>query len=453
MASRPSINLLLELSYFFASSRHTHGDIFYMKIFDDLQKRGFIYQTTDDALKELLDTHGKVFYVGFDPTGDSLHVGHLLPVMLIRNLQRAGHIPIILVGGATALIGDPSGKQEARPILSKETAAANADKIRSQLASFIDTSEGKAIFANNYDWFKDLSLIDFLRDIGYRFSVNRMLTAESVKQRLESGISYLEFSYMLLQAYDFMILNKKFDCVLQAGGQDQWGIIVAGIDLVRRMNSREVYGMTSPLLLNSTGEKFGKTAGAAVWLDSGRTPIFDYYQFWRNTQDSDVGRLLRLFTDLPLEEIERLSLLEAPKINRAKEILAFEATSLAHGQAEAERIYKAVSSQFGQADPEGLIQTSSAISRIGSASASEELPVYSLGGTLSGGGKIWVVKLLSESGLCSSNGEARRLIKGGGAYFDGTRISDENLQLGAEDFKDGSAILKAGKKNIKKVLI
>lgn len=426
-----------------------------MACFSEIERRGFLYQITDDKVKDILDNSKAVFYVGFDPTADSLHVGHLLPVMLIRNLQAFGHTPIILVGGATALIGDPSGKQEARPILSKEDVAKNAEKIKKQLGNFIDTSENRAIFANNYEWFKDLLFIDFLRDIGYRFSVNRMLAAESVKQRIESGgISYLEFSYMLLQAYDFLYLNSKYSCVLQAGGQDQWGNIVAGIDLVRRINSTEVFGITSPLLLNSSGEKFGKTAGGAVWLDPERTSIFDYYQFWRNTPDQDVGRLLKLFTSLPIEEIERLSALEAPAINRAKEILAYEATALAHGHEEAEKIYRSVVSQFGQADPEGKISTSSRIAQIKvETRTTDDLPVHRLSTTDFENGGIWIVKLLAVSGLCSSNSDARRLIKGGGAYIGETRISDDKTILSIDEFKKGAVILKAGKKNMKKIIL
>ncbi len=426
-----------------------------MRCYSEIERRGFIYQATDEKLKEIIDGGKAVFYAGFDPTADSLHVGHLLPIMLIRQLQNAGNIPIILVGGATALIGDPSGKQEARPILSKESVNENACKLKEQLSRFIDISEGRAIFADNYDWFRDMLFIDFLRDVGHRFSVNKMLTAESVKQRLETGISYLEFSYMLLQAYDFFVLNKKHNCTLQIGGQDQWGNIVAGIDLVRRMSSCEVYGMTSPLLLNSQGEKFGKTAAGAVWLDEKKTPVFDYYQFWRNTPDTDVARLMKLFTFLPSEEVERLGALQPPQINRAKEILAFEATALAHGLDVAEKIFLAVSSQFGQADPEGKIETSSAIKNIkAQKTADKDLPVFEVdSANFADGGNFWIVKLLSESGLCSSNGEARRLIKGGGAYINDVRIPDENYQITLKDFKDGAAIVKAGKKNIKKIKI
>ncbi|MEM4248106.1 MAG: tyrosine--tRNA ligase [Candidatus Nanoarchaeia archaeon] len=259
---------------------------------------------------------------------------------------------------------------------------------------------------------------------------------------------------VLLQAYDFLYLNSKYSCVLQAGGQDQWGNIVAGIDLVRRVNSAEVFGITSPLLLNSSGEKFGKTAGGAVWLDPKRTSIFDYYQFWRNTPDQDVGRLLKLFTSLPIEEIERLSALEAPAINRAKEILAYEATALAHGHDEAEKIYRSVVSQFGQADPEGKIPTSSRIAQIKlEARTMDDLPVYRLSATDFENGGIWIVKLLAESGLCSSNSDARRLIKGGGAYIGETRISDEKTMLPIDEFKKGAIILKAGKKNMKKIIL
>ena len=421
--------------------------------YKDLEDRHFIYQSTDkEKLESLLNKTKSAFYAGFDPTGDSLHVGHLLPVMAMRRLQKAGHIPIVLVGGATALVGDPSGKQEARPILSKEDVAANAAALKKQLSRFIDFSDGNAIFVNNADWFMDMNFLDFLRDVGCRFSINKMLAAESVKQRLETGLSYLEFSYMLLQAYDFYYLNKKYECKFQIGGQDQWGNIVAGVDLVRKLSQQEVSALTFPLLTDSSGAKFGKTAAGAVWLDSSRTSIFDYYQFWRSCDDTDVGRLLSFFTSLPLEEIENLAALQPPQINRSKEILAYEATALAHGREEAEKVYLAACSKFGFADPEGKIQTSSEITSIKkSVALSDNLPTYKVPKEeLADDGK-WIVQLISDAGLTASNGEARRLIKGGGVYLNDERITDMNYNVVKSDFTDGIAMLRTGKKNIRKL--
>ena len=416
--------------------------------FEDLKVRGFIYQnTSEDAIKKLLSEEKVYYYVGFDPTGDSLHVGHLLPVMAMRRLQQAGHVPIVMVGGATGQIGDPSGKSEARVILSKEVVAHNAECIRKQLSRFI--SEDNAIFVNNAEWFNNMLYLDFLRDIGSKFSVNKMLTAESVKMRLETGLSFLEFNYMILQAYDFYMLNKKFGCKLEMGGQDQWGNIVAGTELVRRLSQQEVHGITMPLLINSsTGQKFGKSVGGAVWLDKNKTSVFDYYQFWRNTDDADVQKLMLYFTALPVDEIRNIC---SASINRAKEILAFEATALAHSGEEAAKAYLAAGAKFGFSDKENKIPTSSAIAKINTDEAViDDLPTYEL--TLPAEG-IWFPKLMAEAGLCKSNGEARRLIQGGGAYLNDQRISDPDFTAKAADFPNGSAIVKAGKKNIKRVVL
>ena len=416
--------------------------------FEDLKARGFIYQnTSEDAIKKLLSEEKVYYYVGFDPTGDSLHVGHLLPVMAMRRLQLAGHVPIVMVGGATGQIGDPSGKSEARVILSKEVVAHNAECIRKQLSRFI--SEDNAIFVNNAEWFNDMRYLDFLRDIGSKFSVNKMLTAESVKMRLETGLSFLEFNYMILQAYDFYMLNRKFGCKLEMGGQDQWGNITAGTELVRRLSQQEVHGITMPLLINSsTGQKFGKSVGGAVWLDKEKTSVFDYYQFWRNTDDADVRKLMLYFTALPIDEVDRIC---AASINRAKEILAFEATALAHSEEEAANAYLAAGAKFGFADRENQIPTSSAIAKVNTAEAViDNLPTVEI--TLPGEG-LWFPKLLVEAGLCKSNGEARRLIQGGGAYLNDQRISDPDFTAKPTDFPDGAAIVKAGKKNIKRIVI
>ncbi|MCP4177126.1 MAG: tyrosine--tRNA ligase [bacterium] len=419
--------------------------------YEDMEARGFFYQLTDEnAVKKLLNEEKSTFYVGFDPTADSLHTGHLLPVMAARRLQQAGHKPIILVGGATALVGDPSGKQEARPILSKEIVAQNAQALKDQLSNFINFDE--AIFVNNADWFSSMLYIDMLREVGTHFSVNRMLSMESVKQRMETGITFLEFNYMILQAYDFLHLNKEYDCNMQVGGQDQWGNIVSGVELVRRIRSKQVFGSTFPLLTDSNGKKFGKSAGGAIWLDPSKTSIFDYYQFWRNVDDAEVGKLLFLFTSIPTEEIIELNKLEAPAINRAKEILAYEATVLAHGEEEAKKAYIAAGTKFGFADEENKIFTSSRIKEIKKTDCSDNLPTYTLCLDELKEGK-WIVALFTEAGLSKSNGDARRLIKGGGAYLNNNRITDANLNITSDDFVNNEAILKAGKKNIRRLVI
>lgn len=417
-------------------------------LLEDLKARGFVYQSTDEkALAKALSEGPITYYVGFDPTGDSLHVGHLLPVMAMRCLQKAGHRPIALVGGATGLVGDPSGKQEARPILTKEKVAQNCAAIGEQLKRFLPYDN--VVMANNLDWLGEMKYLDFLRDIGSKFSVNKMLTAESVKLRMETGITFMEFSYMLLQSYDYYILNRDYGCTLELGGQDQWGNIAAGIDLVRRLSQKEVHGFTMPLLLNSQGKKFGKSVGGAVWLDKNKTSVFDYYQFWRNVDDADVRKLMGYFTALPLDEIQTLC---DASINRAKEVLAFEATSLAHGHDEAAKAYLAACTKFGFADKDGTIPTSSRIREIkpDSSAALDDLPTYRL--TLPAEG-IWIVKLLADSGLCKSNGDARRLIQGGGAYLGDKRVESVDCTVTAADFKDGAVILKAGKKNLKRIVL
>ena len=417
-------------------------------LLEDLKARGFVYQSTDEkALAKALSEGPITYYVGFDPTGDSLHVGHLLPVMAMRWLQKAGHRPIALVGGATGLVGDPSGKQEARPILTKEKVAQNCAAIGEQLKRFLPYDN--VVMANNLDWLGEMKYLDFLRDIGSKFSVNKMLTAESVKLRMETGITFMEFSYMLLQSYDYYILNRDYGCTLELGGQDQWGNIAAGIDLVRRLSQKEVHGFTMPLLLNSQGKKFGKSVGGAVWLDKNKTSVFDYYQFWRNVDDADVRKLMGYFTALPLDEIQTLC---DASINRAKEVLAFEATSLAHGHDEAAKAYLAACTKFGFADKNGSIPTSSRIREIkpDSSAALDDLPTYRL--TLPAEG-IWIVKLLADSGLCKSNGDARRLIQGGGAYLGDKRVESADCTVTAADFKDGAVILKAGKKNLKRIVL
>ena len=423
--------------------------------YNDLKERGFIYQETDaEKTEKLLAQEQVTFYVGFDPTGDSLHVGHLLPIMAMRRLQLAGHKPIVLVGGATALVGDPSGKSEARPIITKEIVAHNVECLKKQLSKFISVED--AIFVNNADWLGELSYVDFLRDVGSKFSINKMLSAESVKIRLETGLSFLEFNYSLLQAYDFHVLNGMYNCKMQFGGQDQWGNIIAGIDLVRKLSRNEVTGTTFPLLLDGNGQKFGKTAGGAVWLNIEKTTIFDYYQFWRNSEDADVEKLLNYFTSLPVVETARLGSLDAPAINRAKEILAYEATKLAHNAEDAKKAYLAAGNKFGFADKDGVIETTSEIKDIEiviNKSADDDLPTYELANDKISGDGLWIVKLFVEAGLANSNGDARRLITGGGAYLNDERIVEANLNVTAELFVDNAIILKAGKKKVKRIVL
>lgn len=424
-----------------------------MNAFEILLDRGFFYQQTNaEELEKKLANEKLTFYVGFDPTADSLHIGHLLPVMAMRRLQECGHRAIAVVGGATAMVGDPSGKTEARPILTREEIDANAEAIKNQLSRFLDFSDGKAMVLNNADWLASVNYIDFLRDVGRHFSINKMLTAESVKLRLETGLSFLEFNYMLLQAYDFAALCETHGCTLQLGGQDQWGNIVAGVDLTRRMHRQEVYGATFPLLLKSDGTKFGKTAAGAVWLDPKRTTPYEYYQFWRNIADGDVEKLLSFFTALPMDEVRSLASLEAPAVNRAKEILAYEATALAHGEQEAKKAFLSSCMEFGFADPDGTIATSSCVKDIKKADAEADLPTYMVSEDALAEG-VWVAKLFSDSELCKSNGEARRLIKQGGGYLNEERITDDQLQVTKDHLLDGKIMLRAGKKKIKRVVI
>ncbi|NLZ64591.1 MAG: tyrosine--tRNA ligase [Lentisphaerae bacterium] len=424
-----------------------------MNAWDILSERGFIYQTTDaEAMRKRLGEGPVTFYIGFDPTGSSLHIGHLLPIMAMRWLQSCQHRPIALVGGGTAMIGDPSGKTEARPIITVSEIDDNVKCLQSQLARFLDFSSGRAIMVNNADWLRNLKYIDFLRDIGKLFSVNKMLTAESVKMRLETGLSFLEFSYPLMQAYDFSILYRDYNCQFQFGGQDQWGNIVAGVDLTRRLHGAEVYGATFPLLLKSDGTKFGKTAGGAVWLDPQRTSPYHYYQFWRNVDDSEVERLLGFFTGLPITEVKALGALPSPQINRAKEILAYEATRLAHGPEEAARAYLAAGGEFGFADPENSVPTSSSIRDLAADRVTVTIPTLTLTPADLAEG-MGILQLFVKAGLCTSNSEARRLLKGGGCYLDDERLTDDKLMVTPELFAAGALSLRAGKKARMRVVL
>jgi len=413
-----------------------------------LKERGFLYQTTDDAaLEELLGKAKITCYIGFDATADSLHIGSLVPIMALVHMQRCGHRPIALLGGGTTMVGDPSGKTEMRQMLTVQQILEFGQSIKTQFARYLDFAEDRALLLNNADWLLPLNYIQFLRDVGVHFSVNRMLTAESVKQRLESGLSFIEFNYQLLQAYDFYVLARDFGCVLQMGGQDQWGNIVAGSDLTRRKINLQVYGMTFPLITTASGEKFGKSAGNAIWLDAKRTTAFDFCQYFRNADDRDVEKYLGLFTLLPMEEARRL-----PKenINRAKEILAYEVTKMSHGRDEAVRAYKGMVSQFGSSDPDAKIRTSSDIVEIRT-EAGAELPTVTLSKALLAE-KLWIVKLFVDAGMCASNGEARRLIQGGGAYMNEKQVTDPNLEITSNDLVDGAFHLSAGKKRHKRVV-
>jgi tyrosyl-tRNA synthetase len=415
-----------------------------MNPYDVLKARGFVFQETNaDALRKLFDRKRVTAYIGFDPSADSLHAGSLVPIMALAHLQRNGHRPIALVGGGTGLVGDPSGKTETRKLLSKAELEGNAEMLKRQLGQYISFDDDSALLLNNAEWLAALNYIEFLRDIGKHFSVNKMLATESVKLRLEKGLTFIEFNYMVLQAYDFYVLNRDFECDLQMGGQDQWGNIIAGIDLTRRMAQKEVYGITFPLITNSSGEKFGKSVKGAVWLDGKKTSPYEYYQFFRNTMDADVERYLGYFTFLPMDEIKSLAELKPPLLNRAKEILAFEATTITHGEDAARNAFLASVEKFGEADPGRIVQTSSAI--LAAEKGVVESPRVLVDREMLQDG-YGIIDAFVKAGLVSSKGEARRLIKQGGAYIEERRITDENLLLTENDFHDGELTLWAGKK-------
>ncbi|MDR1577850.1 MAG: tyrosine--tRNA ligase [Deltaproteobacteria bacterium] len=421
-------------------------------VYHTLRERGFTYQTTNEAaLSELFDRETVTAYIGFDVTADSLHVGHLLPIMALSWLDRAGHRPIALVGGGTSMVGDPSGRNQARQLMTLETIQANQAGIRPQMARFLTLEpDGRGLLLNNADWLMELNYITFLRDIGRHFSVNRMLTADCYKTRLESGLSFLEFNYMLMQAYDFLVLHERQSNKVQLGGQDQWGNIVAGVELIRRVTGGEAFGVTMPLLLDPrTGEKFGKTNAGAVWLSSERTPVYDFYQFWRNIDDQETGRLLPLFTYLPLEECQALARCPGNLINRAKEILAYEVTSLCHGHEAAAEAFLASIRAFGASDPEGQVKTSSRLAELGGDLAAN-LPTVTL--AKSEAASLDLATLLVKAELASSKGEARRLIRQGGAYANNEAIeaSQENSLVSEQAwFANNQVTLRAGKKRYK----
>lgn len=416
-------------------------------VFDIFVERGFIEQATDERLiREKLE-NSVTCYIGFDPTAASLHVGSLIPIMALAHMQRCGHRPIALVGGGTALIGDPSGKTEMRQILTREKVDENAEGIKRQLSRYIDFSQGKALLLNNADWLTRLNYIEFLRDIGRCFSVNRMLAAESYRMRMETGLNFIEFNYMLLQAYDFWYLFKHHDCVIQMGGGDQWGNIVAGIDLIRRLEAGTASGLTFPLITTSSGHKMGKTEKGTVWLDPTLTSPYDYYQFWVNVEDADVRRFLALFTFLPIEEISEVKKLSDARLNMAKAVLAFEATKITHGQEAAEAAWKASAAAFHLRPVETDILPSSSIPResvhlddsaifhiVKSAEDLEKgIPAY---------------ELFYEARLCASKGEARRIIAQGGAYLNDKQIKAFDQIVSNADFENATKVyLRKGKKS------
>lgn len=402
-------------------------------VYDILKERGFLKQLThEDEIKEILGKEKVTFYIGFDPTADSLHVGHFIAMMFMAHMQKAGHRPIALVGGGTAMIGDPSGRTDMRQMLTKEEIDKNISCIKGQLSRLIDFNDDKAILANNADWLLQLNYVDFIREIGIHFSVNRMLTAECFKQRLEKGLSFLEFNYMLMQGYDFLVLNQKYGCSMELGGDDQWSNILAGMELIRRKENKAAYGMTCTLLTNSEGKKMGKTASGAVWLDPEKTTPYDFYQYWRNIDDADVEKCLALLTFLPMEEVRRLGSLKDAAINEAKGVLAFEVTKLVHGEEEAEKAKKAAEALFGKGVDMSTVPT---------VTIPEEMKNSS------------ILDILVYTEILPSKAEARRLIQQGGLTINEDKIADVNANFDENYLIDGSALIKRGKKKFYKLII
>ncbi len=406
-----------------------------MTCYEELQARGLIAQVTDEKeIKELVDNGKATFYIGFDPTADSLHVGHFMALCLMKRLQMAGNKPIALLGGGTGMIGDPSGKTDMRKMMTKETIQHNIDCFKKQMSRFIDFSDGKALMVNNADWLLDLNYVDVLREVGPHFSVNRMLSAECYKQRMERGLSFLEFNYMIMQSYDFYTLYQKYGCNMQFGGDDQWSNMLGGTELIRRKLGKDAYAMTITLLLNSEGQKMGKTVGGAVWLDPNKTSPFDFYQYWRNVNDADVLKCIRLLTFLPLEQIREMEKWEGSQLNQAKEILAYELTNLVHGEEEAKKAQEGARALFG-------------------GGAAAEIPTTTLTEEDLTDGSIDLISVLVKAGLVASRGEGRRAIEQGGVSVDGEKVTDVKALIAGEKLAGAGITVRKGKKNYKKVCL
>ena len=404
-----------------------------MELYDELVARGLIAQVTnEEEIKKLINAGKAVFYIGFDPTADSLHVGHFMALCLMKRLQMAGNKPIALIGGGTAMIGDPSGRTDMRQMMTKETIEHNCECFKKQMSRFIDFSDDKALMVNNADWLLDLNYIEFIRDVGSHFSVNRMLSAECYKQRMEKGLSFLEFNYMIMQSYDFMALYEKYGCNLEFGGDDQWSNMLGGTELIRRKLGKDAHAMTINLLLNSEGKKMGKTQKGAVWLDPEKTTPFEFFQYWRNVDDGDVIKCLKMLTFLPLEQIQEMEAWEGSQLNKAKEILADELTNLVHGEEEAIKARDAAKALFSSGN-------------------AANMPSYTLKDEDLTDGSIDILSLLYVSGLVPSKSEARRAVQQGGVSVNGEKVTDIKTSYTANDFTE-DMVLKKGKKNFRKIL-
>ena len=406
-----------------------------MTLYDELVARGLIAQVTDEKeIKELINNGKATFYIGFDPTADSLHVGHFMALCLMKRLQMAGNKPIVLIGGGTAQIGDPSGRTDMRQMMTTETINHNVECFKKQMSRFIDFGEGKAIMVNNADWLMDLNYVDVLREVGAHFSVNRMLTAECYKQRMEKGLSFLEFNYMIMQSYDFYTLFQKYGCNMEFGGDDQWSNMLGGTELIRRKLGKDAYAMTINLLLNSEGKKMGKTQSGAVWLDPNKTTPFEFFQYWRNVSDADVLKCIRMLTFLPLEEIDKMESWEGAQLNEAKEILAFELTKLVHGEDEATKAKEASHALFAGGANNANMPTVTV--------TAEDFP----------DGELDIISVLVKAGLCDSRGDGRRNIQQGGVSVADEKITDISTKYTLDDFKGEGLIIRRGKKKFAKVV-